>query len=82
MTTTTEVLDLVLERLDRLAKEIAELRQLVTETLEKEKQAQPATLRGIWKGIEITDEEIEEVKTSWERAWDKSWDELYGKQST
>jgi hypothetical protein len=57
----------VLKRLEILESEIAALRkQLVTSG---SPDAAP-TMRGIWKDIEITDEEVEEVKNSWMRRLD------------
>ena len=49
------------KRIEILQKELDELKQ----TLLKKTAEKPSKIRGIWKGVDFSDEEIEEAKSSW-----------------
>ena len=51
----------LLKRIEMLQEELDALKRVIINKTKKEK----VTLRGIWKGVDITDEEIEEAKSSW-----------------
>ena len=60
MVTETE-LKSALERLDQLEHELAELR----ERLLGDRKVEMKPLEGLWKGLQFSEEEINEAKTSW-----------------
>ena len=53
--------DIVIKRLEVIEAELAQLRRLLAARPTSEP---PVTLEGIWKGADITDEDIEEAKRS------------------
>lgn len=53
--------DYVLKRLEMIEAEIAELKRLLGAKPSKRRKV---TLEGIWKGADITDDDIEEAKQS------------------
>jgi hypothetical protein len=61
----------VAKRLEAIEEELRQLRQLLSPP---GKRRRPSSLRGIWKGVEFTDEEIEQAK----RALTKKWESREG----
>jgi hypothetical protein len=54
-------IDYVIKRLEVMEAELVQLRRLLSA---KPTVEPPVTLRGIWKGADVTDEDIEEAKRS------------------
>jgi len=54
----------ILERLEALQREIEDIKKMI------KAEQKPTTLRGILKGINISDEDIEQAKRSWDRELD------------
>ncbi len=57
----------LLVRLKDIEGEIADLKRQLKA---KPPKRTPITLRGIWKSVEITDQEIEDVKKAWSKVLD------------
>jgi len=51
----------VVKRIEMLQEELDSLKRTVHKALKRKK----VKIRGIWKGIDISDEEIDKAKTSW-----------------
>jgi hypothetical protein len=51
----------ILKRIEMLQEELESLKRAVL----KDSSKKPGLLRGIWKGVDFTDEEIDEVKSLW-----------------
>lgn len=51
----------LVKRIEMLQEELESLKKAVL----KKGKGKSAKLRGIWKGVDFSDEEIEEVKFSW-----------------
>ena len=50
-----------IRRIEMLQEELESLKQIVL----KKDIEKPGQVRGIWKGVDFSDEEIEEAKSSW-----------------
>jgi hypothetical protein len=66
MTTVNSSTHIVLTSLDNIEREIRDLKRLLGEKPEVRR-----SLRGIWRGMQITDEDIEEAKHSWMKKIDE-----------
>ena len=51
----------LVKRIEMLQEELESLKRTVL----KKGIEKPAQIRGIWKGVDFSDEEIEEAKSSW-----------------
>ena len=51
--------DYIVQRIEMIQEELEQLRKLLVE-----EEPSGVSLRGIWKGVDITNEEIEEAKRS------------------
>lgn len=51
----------LVKRIEMLQEELESLKRTVL----KKGAEKPAQIRGIWKGVDFSDEEIEEAKSSW-----------------
>ncbi|MBI4284340.1 MAG: hypothetical protein HY670_00350 [Chloroflexi bacterium] len=51
----------LVKRIEMMQEELERLKR----TILRKGLVQPAVLRGIWRGIDFSDEEIEEAKRSW-----------------
>jgi hypothetical protein len=56
----TSTTSIVLRSLDNIQREIEDLRNLLGE-----KPVVRRSLRGLWRGVEISDDDIDEAKRSW-----------------
>ena len=56
----TSTTSIVLQSLDNIQREIEDLRKLLGD-----KPKVQRSLRGLWRGADISDEDIDEVKRSW-----------------
>ena len=49
----------VLKRIEAIERELHELKKMVSD-----KESKPVSLRGVWRDLDISDQEIEEAKRS------------------
>ena len=52
----------VLARIKALQRELGELEKVVTNQLQHQNQRSKTTIKGLWKGVEISEEDLKEAK--------------------